>query len=115
MGITHKLAFVLVLLACLVSGGTSWWKIWLEPNPLTLTVGSSVPYTVKGTSGPDYVQGEITNSPYLAIASSDSSILAVDRSEHRLIAKDVGHAEIRISFSGCNNTSKVTVVAASPR
>ena len=73
--------------AVLVSGGINWKTIWLEPNPVVLqTVGSSVPYRVKGIDGADN-KADLTHHRYLKITSSDENIVSVDKESARLIAK----------------------------
>ena len=44
-------------------------------------------------------KANLTKSPYLKIASSDTNILGVDAKNSVLIGKKTGQAEIRISFS----------------
>jgi hypothetical protein len=103
-------AVVFAAVALSVSGGISWTKVWLEPNPVILgSPGSSVPYLVKGINGMD-MQADLTHSPYLKISSSDDAIVSVDPESARLIAKAPGRVEIRVSFSEATSLIPATVL-----
>ena len=96
------------LIALSGSGGINWKTIWLEPNPVLLEPGSSLPYVVKGIHGGDG-KADLTDNPHLTISSSDSSVVEVDRKEARLIGRSAGRAVIRISFSQCTSVVQAVV------
>jgi hypothetical protein len=82
-----------------VMAGINCKAVWLEPRmPIVLTVGETQPYTVMGLDGAD-AKGDLTKSPYLAIASSDAEVLVVDQKNAAFIGRKPGHVEIRITFS----------------
>ena len=62
-----------------------------------------------GLSGMN-TKADLTHSPYLTIASSDTSVLEIDGKDARFIGKAPGHVEIRISFSEAASTVQATVV-----
>src|SRR5204863_7031798 len=105
-----RVAAVLTLFAFSMPAGMNWKTVSLEPNPVILqSPGSSISYVVKGIYGMNDVQYDLTHNPYLKITSSDEKIIAVDQDSARLIAKAVGHAEIRVSFSECTSINLATV------
>ena len=93
------LGLAITLSIGVIFAGINWKAVWIEPRiPVTLAVGEEQPYTVMGLNGAD-VKGDLTKSPYLAIRSSDSDVVAVDQKNAVFVGKKAGHAEIRISFS----------------
>jgi hypothetical protein len=86
--------------------------VWLEPNPVNVRLGSSIPYVVRGIHGQIDDHVDLTHNPYLKITSSDDNILAVDHEHARLIGKTLGRVEIRVSFGEC--TSLITATVREP-
>ena len=68
-----------------------------------------MPYLVKGINGIDNMQWDLTHNPYLKVTSSDENVIAVDPQLARFVAKAVGHAEIRVSFSECTSINLAAV------
>jgi hypothetical protein len=101
----------LALFGSALPAGTNWRTVWLEPNPVLVAVGKSMPYVVKGIPGrTGTVIADLTHNPYLSIVSSDENIVTVDRAGAQLIGKSEGHAEIRVSFSECTSINRVAVM-----
>ncbi len=94
----QRLACIGLFFAGSAAAGINWKSVWLEPRgPLVMSVGETRTYTVMGRSGAD-TRADLTGSPELAIASSDSSILEIDAGRTAFIARKAGHVHIRISF-----------------
>jgi hypothetical protein len=104
-----RIAIILVALISSSSAGINWRTVWLEPNPVIVQLGSSVPYVVRGIHGRSDEQVDLTHHPYLKITSSDDKILAVDQQSAKLIGKTLGRVEIRVSFSECTSLIAATV------
>jgi hypothetical protein len=105
-----RLICALIMLALSMPAGINWRAVWLEPNPIVLAgPGSSRTYVVKGIHGGSEDHVDLTHNPYLSVTSSDESIVAVDPGSARLIAKNPGRAEIRVSFSECTSINRVVV------
>jgi hypothetical protein len=101
---------VLVLLVGSAPAGINWRSVWLEPNPLDFPApAASIAYVVYGIDGMDEAHLDLTRIPSLKVTSSDESIVVVDQTSARLIAKAAGRAEIRVSFSECPSINKATV------
>ena len=107
-----RIAVVLAALISSSSAGINWRTVWLEPNPVNIPQGLSVPYIVKGINGMNDDQWNLTHNPYLKITSSDEAIVGVDREHARLIGKTLGRVEIRVAFSEC--TSLITATVREP-
>jgi hypothetical protein len=104
---------VLVVLACSAPAGINWRTVWLEPNPLVFSApGFSISYVVYGIDGMDDVHHDLTRNPSLKVTSSDETIVAVDQTSARVIAKAAGRAEIRVAFSECTSIINATVPPA---
>ena len=107
-----RIAIMLVALISSSSAGINWRTVWLEPNPVNVRLGSSLPYVVRGIHGGSEEHVDLTHNPSLKITSSNETIVAVDREHARLIGKTLGRVEIRVSFSEC--TSLITATVRDP-
>jgi hypothetical protein len=100
---------IIGVLAAVAPAGVNWTKVWLEPEIVVMdSPGSSMPYRVKGIAGGKHL-ADLTQGPATEISSSNESVIAVDRTSHRLIARSAGHAEIHISFGNQGSVSEATV------
>lgn len=97
-----KLYLRIVCIAALTTNllvpGINWKAVWLEKNPVVLTVGQTQPYTVMGLNGMN-TTADLTKSPYLKITSSDPGVLEIHQTDALFVGKSPGKTEVRISFS----------------
>jgi hypothetical protein len=93
-------ALVMLSFMSIISAGINWKAVWLEApyNPVHLIIGESRPYIVMGVDGRD-TKADLTHSKYLAVVSSDPTILEVDKVNAQFIGMAPGRVKIRISFS----------------
>lgn len=105
---------LLVALGAPANAGVSWKAIWLEPFDIHLAAGHARPYVIKGIRLGD-VEVDITQAPNVKISSEDPAILSVEEETHSLIARKVGHTQVRIAFDQITAYYDAWVMPESPK